>query len=390
MTDVFRLFAPIPILLACVLAVGYQSLMAEETAGLPDHPYWERPIPLQGSPPLLLGAEAIADLSPSACGQCHQPQWKAWQDSLHSSSVSPGLLGQLGAFDAATQRDCLTCHAPRQEMLEQWWELGLNSASIRRGVDCASCHVRAHIRHGSRAIAETPHGEVREQPLFLRAEFCAPCHQFDETGLSVNGKPLENTYTEWQQSPYALQGVTCQNCHMAEKQHGFKGIHDLETTRRGLSIQGSRTAQGIRVRVGNTGAGHALPTYITPRIVIRIESLPGTATLEHVIARKMRWSREEGWEELADDRLQPKQWIMLDLALPTEAEGRISVRVEPDYDYHDRVYPTLLTLLADDLNRKQQALLQKAEEKTGRTPYFLYRLTCPEWNGHEEPCQQTD
>ncbi|MEN8174235.1 MAG: multiheme c-type cytochrome [Pseudomonadota bacterium] len=377
-------------LLGCALAVGGWAPLAAETPGLPEHPYWERPIPLQGeAPPAPPGAEAIADLSAASCGQCHPAQWEAWRTSLHAAATSPGLLGQLGNFDDGTQEDCLECHAPRQEMLDRWWEQGPDSKRVRSGVDCASCHVRAHVRHGPRAIAETPHGPVREQPLFRRAEFCAPCHQFDQTGLSVNGKPLENTYVEWRQSRYAREGVTCQACHMPEKHHGFRGIHDPGITRCGLSVQGLRTRQGLRVRAGNTGAGHALPTYVTPRIRLRLEGVDGGPVREHVIARKMRWSREEGWVELADDRLFPDQWVSVDLAIPPDRAGRISVRVEPDYDYHERVYPALLAMLADDLTEEERALLERARKQSGRTAYLLYRMDCPGWNGHDEPCHET-
>jgi len=376
-------------LLGCILALATVATMATESSGLPEHPYWERPIPLQGeAPPVPPGAEIVTDLAAASCGTCHLPQWEAWKASLHAAAVTPGLLGQIAAFDTATQEDCLDCHAPRREMQDQWWEQGLDSVLVRSGVDCASCHIRAQVRHGPRAIAETPHGPVREQPLFRRAEFCAPCHQFDETGLSVNGKPLENTYIEWRESRYAREGVTCQHCHMPDKRHAFKGIHDADMTRAGLSVQARRTSQGLRVRAGNTGAGHALPTYVTPRILIRLEGTGGGAVQEHIIARKMRWSREEGWVELADDRLFPDQWITLDLALPEDQGGRVSVHVEPDYDYHERVYPALLSMLTDDLSDRERSLLHRAQEQSGTTVYRLYQFSCPEWNGHDEPCDE--
>lgn len=375
--------------LGCAAVIWSIVSEAADAPGLPEHPHWERPISAQGpAPPVAPGAEAIADLSADACGLCHQPQFTAWRRSLHAAAVSPGLFGQISAFDTATQEDCLTCHSPRQEMLELWWDKGLKGADAIAGVDCTSCHVRRHVRHGPRAIAETPHGPVKELPLFRQAEFCAPCHQFDDAGLTVNGKPLENTYVEWRQSRYARDGVTCQDCHMPEKFHGFKGIHDRDITRRGLSVHGLRTQDGLRVLAGNTGAGHALPTYVTPRILIRLEGAGGGTMREHIIARKMRWSREEGWVELADDRLFPDQWVTLDLALPEDQSGRISVHVEPDYDYHERVYPALVTMLADDLSDRERSLLHQAREQSGTTAYRLYRFVCPEWNGHEESCDE--
>jgi hypothetical protein len=270
-------------------------------------------------------------------------------------------------------------------MLDLWAEGGLSAVPLMAGVDCASCHLRAHVRHGPRAIPETPHGPVERHPLYRDAAFCAPCHQFDETGLSVNGKPLENTYAEWLASPYARDGITCQSCHMPGRRHAFKGIHDRQTTRSGLAVQARRTREGLQVAAGNVGAGHALPTYVTPRILIRLEGEGGSPAVEHVIARKMRWSQEAGWEELADDRLLPDDWVGVDLGLPLSQAGRVEVRVEPGFDYHDRVYPALLDLL-EDLSAEERTLLHLAREQAAGTAYSLYRFACPPWSGRDRPC----
>ena len=42
----------------------------------------------------------------------------------------------------------------------------------------------------------------------------------------LNGKPLENTYEEWRKSPAARRGLQCQNCHMPDRRHLWRGIHD--------------------------------------------------------------------------------------------------------------------------------------------------------------------
>lgn len=348
--------------------------------------HWLRPIPLQGPPPpALAGVEVLADLSATACAQCHPLQYSAWRGSLHAAALSPGVLGQLDAFDKETRRDCLVCHAPQAEVAEKWEQGGVAGVAQAAGIDCASCHVRAHHRHGPRALAETPHGPVAELPLFRRAEFCAPCHQFDSTGLAVNGKPLEDTYAEWLASPQAAAGVTCQSCHMPDRTHGFKGIHDPEITRRGLALEVMRTVRGLAVTATNVGAGHRLPTYVTPRIRVQLEG-DGDVRREHVIARLMRWSRDAGWEELSDDRLAPGQSVELALDLPMRARGRVVVRVEPDWDYHERVYPALLKMLDEELSDAARALLEQAMAASGRTAYDLYRFACPPWQGRETPC----
>jgi hypothetical protein len=368
--------------------VGLWMVLVPSGAACSD--FWERPIPRHGpAPAFAIGNPVVADLAPSACGVCHIPQLEAWRGSLHALALSPGVLGQLDALDGATQDDCLSCHAPREEMRDRWRDQGLAGAGQMAGVDCATCHVRDHVRHGPRSIPITPHGAVEALPLYRQSEFCAPCHQFDETGLSVNGKPLENTLEEWRQSRYARDGVTCQACHMPERRHSFKGIHDPEMTRQGLGVDVGRTAEGLRVLVKNRGAGHALPTYVTPRILVDLAGPGAGPRLRHVIARTMRWSQEEGWEELADTRLLPDESVELELPLAQGEGGEVRVRVEPGYDYAERIYPTLLALWSDTLSSAERGLLEQAREAAGQSAYTLYRFTCPPWDGREGPCPET-
>jgi hypothetical protein len=110
---------------------------------------------------------------------------------------------------------------------------------------------------------------------------------------------------------------------------------------------------------------------VTSRILIRVAGAGGEPVREHVIARQMRWTRGEGWEELADNRLLPDQWIALELTLPPEQGGTVDVRVEPDHDYHARVYPALLEML--DLSERERASLGEAGGAAGASGYSLYR-----------------
>lgn len=128
---------------------------------------------------------------------------------------------------------------------------------------------------------------------------------------------------------------------------------------------------------------------MTPRIAIRLEGegAEQTSFRQHIIARKMRWTREAGWEELADDRLFPNQWLTLDLPLPAQRAGRVTVRVEPDYDYHERVYPALQKLLEGSLSETDSALITTAREQAGQTAYTLYRYHYPPWRGEAQPCE---
>ena len=159
-----------------------------------------------------------------------------------------------------------------------------------------------------------PHAGWRVEKTFSDSRFCAACHQFEADGPSLNGKPLENTFEEWRVSRYAKEGRTCQSCHMPDRRHLWRGIHDPEMVKSGLTIETSAAPANDRVRaellIANTGVGHAFPTYVTPRVHVEIGQEDGrgrviAATVErHLIARDVSLDLTE---ERADTRLMPDE-----------------------------------------------------------------------------------
>jgi len=142
------------------------------------------------------------------------------------------------------------------------------------------------------------------------------------------------------------------------------------------------------MRATNRGAGHALPTYVTPEIHLNLTS-SSRKQAQHVIRRHMSWDEEEGWRELSDTRLMPDESITFKLKIGQSETARAIVQVLPDADYHDRVYPVLLKLLGEDLSPAEKNLLKKAQDTTGRSGYILYQLSCPAWSGVDESCVES-
>jgi hypothetical protein len=359
--------------------------------------FWELPIPAQGEPPAL-AVELTKSLNAGACGLCHVRQYEQWRGSLHARALGPGLAGQLPAMSLEEAAQCLTCHAPRAEQQERILlgpsptkpEQAIAALSLLKqapplhgGVDCAGCHVRAHRRYGPNETPLTPHGPVTALPKFRQSDFCAPCHQFPEGVGELAGKPLQNTHEEWAASRQAAEGIGCQDCHMPDGSHAFRGIHDPEMTRRALRIVLTRTAHEVQFTVTNTGAGHAVPTYATPRIRLQLQSNDDPNNrIEHLIQRTLVIDPDEGLVEQADTRLMTDQSVTLQLAVgPAEAAtGRILV--EPDAFYHDEVYPTLLAELPREEHR-QRRLLEQALRESGASSYVLYEADCGAWGGQE-------
>ncbi|MCZ6679781.1 MAG: c-type cytochrome [Candidatus Poribacteria bacterium] len=337
--------------------------LAEGTLGHTDRfleAFWRFPIPMQGETPDAYN-EKVAALDPEACGSCHTKQWEDWKTSRHAIAMGPGIWGQLVGTTPGFVESCSQCHAPLSEQHEYLPTSDGEYAANRRydaqlqshGLACAVCHVRGHQRFGppfseteaaAGVLGEGHHGGAVVSRAYQDSAFCKPCHQFDADGFGLNGKLLENTYNEWRQSPHARDGQTCQSCHMPDRQHRWRGIHDPETVRKAvkLKVQVKNKGESIEadIQVTNEGAGHHLPTYVTPAIFVTVRLLdafgnpiPDTEQVR-VIQRRVPLSLDR---ELFDTRIpaggtwaytyqasRPKQAATLD----------IRIDVQPDHFYN--------------------------------------------------------
>jgi len=331
--------------------------------------HWRAPLAPQGPAPTRFSA-LEASLSPDACGTCHPAQLADWRTSTHAASMGPGVAGQLVEMLGSDPRGalaCQNCHAPLAEQAPLRPDTlaanpDFDPALRARGIPCAGCHVRGHERFGpprrdgslaSAAPRETlPHGGVTRTPAYLASEFCRGCHQFGPDGYALEGKPLENTYNEWKASRFAAAGVQCQDCHMPDRRHLWRGIHDPEMVRRGLTIAvvdepapAGRVA--ARLVIENTGVGHRFPTYVTPIVVMRAELVDAAGRAVAGTREERRIGREVTLDlerELADTRLPPGGRAELSYARTLEGAAvaaRFSVVVYPDA-FYTAFFETLL------------------------------------------------
>src|SRR5262249_14387732 len=145
------------------------------------------------------------------------------------------------------------------------------------GVTCAACHVRGHVRHGpprSGALDAVPMYPLVIDAAYARSDFCLPCHQLPPSS-AVAGRPLLDTYREWLLGPYIPRGIQCQTCHMPEREHSWKGIHDARAFAQGLAVSVDVTPGRVRLTARNIGAGHFLPTTPTPAVWLEIAPATG-------------------------------------------------------------------------------------------------------------------
>jgi hypothetical protein len=220
---------------------------------------------------------------------------------------------------------------------------------------------------------------VTRTEFFEDSRFCAGCHQFGPGGAAPNGKPLENTYTEWENSRYPAEGVVCQTCHMPDRKHLWRGIHDAEMVRSGVTIEWVTEGGETGLRITNTGTGHRFPTYATPEVLVRVELLDGNsqpidgATTDHSIARRIAFEGG-GWIELSDTRLAPDSGVVVAVSLDPEASyARASISVRPDVFYQE-VFETMLAAMLSDTSR---SLLTEARRRAEASTFGIFEETVP-------------
>jgi hypothetical protein len=218
------------------------------------------------------------------------------------------------------------------------------------------------------------HGGVMREKFFESSEFCARCHQFaNDSG--VNGKPLENTFIEWQSSPQAAQGQVCQSCHMPNRLHLWRGIHDPNMVRAGLTMRYSVDAERARFEITNSGVGHAFPSYAVPKVVMHAIALDDLGTflttteVTYVIARTVSYANDD-WTEISDTRLMPSQTAAIELPWNGRQRARIWLEIIPDHYYATQVFPELLKSAPKE--RLATDLIAQAAAIAAASPYKLF------------------
>ncbi len=257
--------------------------------------------------------------TPSQGCTCHTALLEQWSVSMHAQALSDPLYRfkldqakkaggeQLGRF-------CENCHAPVAVMSGEIADLSKATPQSLQGVFCDFCHqvtgTAGQIGNVSQTIM--PDGTKRAQfddalsPVHTTAysafhetaEFCGSCHNVDHP--SDRTMHLETTYSEWADSPYAADGIVCQDCHMTpgpgvtkpnpgtaagagpQRDHiytmtfagGNVALGDAKRAEERLKAAAEVTLDApeivaaggeavVTVTIANEGAGHSIPTGLT-------------------------------------------------------------------------------------------------------------------------------
>ncbi len=306
------------------------------------------------------------------CVECHSKEWNDWKGAFHAHSVSPGLLYQLRSFSPDRIKHCLNCHLPDErehsDLSALLFEDVINTDSIpeRWSVSCVGCHTSTRLTESIR-IAD--------------AEFCAKCHQSDQIIPHRSNNPLTNTYREWSESFFAKEGIQCQNCHLPDKQHRFRGIHDKEMVLSGVQIRTDVGPDSASLTLKSTAIGHRFPTYSVPKVSLTIRAYDISSQDESVTVwrqeiRRHVEKRDGQWIEISDSRLNPGEAVTLKVPLKhKQVKVHFQVLIEPDAMY--------LQQYQEDHHLSQDTgtvlLIREAIYKARQNRYVLFE----EW-GYQE------
>ena len=288
-------------------------------------------------------------IEPEICEGCHSEIFEQWNGSMHSKAfVDPLWRAATKLFlkDAKTtgeileMKACVKCHTPlgfRSYLISSPADDYDKLADLpSQGIFCNWCHNISELKHLGDAGYEVEPGGGEDDPstmlgpfkdssspfhptkyseLHTKSEFCGLCH---DVSHAANKLPIEQTYTEWKNSPYNTGNpettINCQDCHMRQRPgipstgkterpdnpgtacddgperkhiwtHYFVGGNAIVTKLLGsekhaqMAIERLQNAADleliqneeynknslshIQVKVINSGAGHYLPTGLT-------------------------------------------------------------------------------------------------------------------------------
>lgn len=257
------------------------------------------------------------------CRSCHSPLKEQHPTLIHALNEKPKVLvhGSLMPFNHGR----FPGETPHVKEKNSHFDVSLQ----KEGVTCVTCHVREGTVLSSKpkASANVPH-PLSYSPMLAKAEFCGGCHQFNierpqrhpfekefsrmelarELGKSQqrqikliqsqtdhrgqikqdgeeppippdpmsesqyqNEARTQGTLDEFLVSPAALNGETCQSCHMPAKDgdagHVWPGRRDEAMLRKAISLsvrldretyrKGDKLQAVIKIK---NDAGHRFPT----------------------------------------------------------------------------------------------------------------------------------
>jgi len=274
-----------------------QTIHPENWAPTWVNPSWERPANMTPDARISLPGDLSTDqlTQPAICGGCHSEIFEQWSGGVHANALNDPI------FQAATKlflsevqtegdleeaRGCVRCHTPFGHLTKEieTTESDYDNVifdELHTGIFCDFCHsVKSsagvgnapfivdteegaeseRFKWGPRNDAVSPYHDSAYSDLHTTSEMCGMCHDVTHT---INGTPLERTYTEWREGPYNTGDpettIYCQDCHMKQRP-GYPSTGSTERPDNpGKSAIGGKDRDHVYTHY-HVGGNAALPT----------------------------------------------------------------------------------------------------------------------------------
>ncbi len=364
--------------------------------------------------PPAAATDSSAYTDSSTCAGCHTKTYESWSHTFHAIAViDPVFQEAMKRAEELSGREarriCLMCHSPTTNVTA---DFDLELPLSREGVTCSFCHslidldldrqenrftndpTRLSIDSGDQHL-EGHHRENHD--LTTSSRFCAGCHEW----VNPMWLKLLTTYSEWRESPYAADGITCQKCHMPEEpmnEDSSRGAKTMRSTNLHFQTGGHSqerlvAAAGMEVEarieneqivvevvVTNRKAGHKLPTGIpTRKMKLHIDIFDREGQIldsqqkvygriivgaDGVVLTDVTELFLLGARQIDDSRIAPREKRRERFIFP-RAAGHDFFLVEASLEY-EILTPLLATsVLRFDVDRKRIPLSLSAEESAG-------------------------
>jgi mono/diheme cytochrome c family protein len=255
----------------------------------------------------LSPAAGVSFTSAEQCKKCHADIYRSWSLSLHANALKDPVFETayykaLAKTGEPVRQYCISCHAPTTRHTRDYY---LKQKISQEGITCDYCHRITATQWGAQlpevvfGKGNTQYGQLKESAatpahkseyseLYLKAEYCAACHEVK----SPAGALVMETYSEWKAGPYAKDNINCQNCHMAQAEgaeekavleegkkevkfysdHMVLGGHSQIKLAKAAGLITSAQVKDNKVKVTclvtNKESGHKIPTGIPLRRII--------------------------------------------------------------------------------------------------------------------------
>jgi hypothetical protein len=301
--------------------------------------------------------------TPQRCGtSCHTDIYRQWEQAMMSQAYTHHW-DEIEYFKLAVphaEKDekvaevkagCNGCHAPLSFLAGDTPPPRPEEGSrANESVSCDICHTitgfegdtpfnfnwitsPGQVKYGPRETVNSPEHDGAKSNFLNTAEFCGTCHN----EKSPYGIWVKSTHLEWQEGPYAKEGVPCQQCHMTTgrmrtasmgevyddaRLHLFHGAHDSGKVGGTIELRIHPDLREVEpgdlvkftVALFNQKTGHKFPTgSVEDRIVwLHVEATDAEGNVYHLPVDRKGFEGEE-YTIAADVKAYQDMGIALDM-----------------------------------------------------------------------------